>query len=210
MNPVVLHDFLRRLMPHVDSARVALTGGVAIGVHGRRANGIHPRLAAADDVDFVAEGVEAVRESVTKTFLVSHFHLPQPAHPKFLVQLAEPATRLRVDFFPDALGALSRASVVEIGGIPLRVLDMCDVLEHKLHLISGASAHTPVEPKHYADARALGVICGRTVPRVDPSHLVRIARSESLDEICPRCQTSRSPAFPLASKRALFDVLGYV
>jgi hypothetical protein len=35
MNSEVLHDCFRRLVPHLDTARIALTGGVAIGLRAR-------------------------------------------------------------------------------------------------------------------------------------------------------------------------------
>jgi hypothetical protein len=110
MNSQLLHDCLRRLMSHVDPKRIALTGGVAIGIHLGVASVDGAR--AAEDVDFVADDVDAVRPTVTREFLVSHFHLPQSGYAKFLVQLVDPATRLRLDFFPDAGRVLSRASIV--------------------------------------------------------------------------------------------------
>ena len=210
MNAEVLHDCLRRLMPHVDDTRIALTGGVAIGIHLDGVHGDRARAVAAEDVDFVAESVDAVRQTATNDFLVSHFHLPQPGYPKFMIQLVDPATRLRLDFFPDTLRALIRAPVVDVAGVPLRLLGADDILAHKLKLLSGASAASPVEEKHYADAQRLGVIRGRDVPTVAASRLAGTAYSRDLDATCSRCQVSRHAGFALAPKRAIFDVLGYV
>ncbi len=209
VNTEALHDCLRRLMPHVDDARIALTGGVAIGIHLRGMRG-DSRHAVADDVDFVAEGVDAIRQTVTADFLVSHFHLPQPGYPKFLVQLADPATRLRLDFFTDALRAVNRAPVVDVAGVSLRMLEANDILDHKIQLLSGASETRPVDEKHHADAKRLGLLCEREVPTVSASHLVSTAHSRDLDATCLRCHVSRCAGFPLAPKRAIFDVLGYV
>jgi hypothetical protein len=205
-----LHDCFSRLQPHVDSTQIALTGGVAIDIHARASNAHRARSRVAEDIDFVAESIDAVRPSVTNDFLVSHFHLPQPGYPKFLVQLVDPLTRLRVDVFPDSLRALRRAPAVSIGSYSLRVLDAETLLAHKLRLVSGSSAVNPVEEKHYADVQWLGAICGRVVPSLPASHLVRPAYSHDLEELCLRCQVSRRDGFPLAAKRAIFDVLGYV
>ena len=205
-----LHDCLSRFLPHVDSTQIALTGGVAIGIHAGAANDHRARSRAAEDIDFVAESIDAVRPSVTSDFLVSHFHVPQPGYPKFLIQLVDPLSRLRVDVFPDSLGALSRASTVTIGGVSLRMLDAETLLAHKLQLVAGASALSPVEEKHDADVQRLGAICGRDVPTLPASHLVRAAYSRDLEEVCLRCEVSRRDAFPLAAKRAIFDVLGYI
>jgi hypothetical protein len=40
----------------------------------------------------------------------------QPGVPKFMVQLVDPVTRIRVDIFPDLVGSLTRSRGVEIGG----------------------------------------------------------------------------------------------
>lgn len=210
MNPGALHDCLRRLMPHVDAARVALTGSLAVGMHVDAPHRDRTRALAAEDIDFVADDPGAVRQTVTNDFLVSHFHLPQPGYPRFLIQLVDPATRLRLDFFPDTLRALVRARVVVVAGIPLQVLDAHDILDHKIALLSGASVASPVEEKHHADARRLGALCGRDVPPVSASHLAGTAYSQDIDEPCPRCQASRHADFPLAPKQAIFDLLGYV
>jgi len=206
----VLHDCFRRLVPHLDTARVALTGGVAIGLH----LGVSPRRRmrrlAAGDVDFVAENADVVRQTVATDFLVSHFHLPQPGYPKFLVQLVDPATRLRVDFLPDALRALNRALKADVAGIPLLVLRAQDILDHKLALLAGASAANPVDEKHYVDARQLGTVCGREVLELPASHRSTTSYSRDIDAACRRCEVSQCAAFPLAPKRAIFDILGYV
>jgi hypothetical protein len=210
MNSGGLHNCLTRLIPHVDAARIALTGGVAIGMHIASVHADSTRAAAAEDVDFVAESVTAIRPTVTSEFLVSHFHLPQSGYPKFLVQLVDPVTRLRLDFFPDTLQALGRALVVDAAGVPLRMLGVDDILEHKIRLLSVAVGEAPAEKKHYVDAVRLGAICGRDVLSLAAVPLVSRAFSQDLDATCPRCQASRSAAFSLAPKRAIFDILGYV
>jgi len=127
MNSDVLNACFRRLVPHLDTARVALTGGVAIGLHLGVTRRDRIRCPIAGDVDFVADDADVVRPTVTTDFLVSHFHLPQPGYPKFLIQLVDPGTRLRLDFFPDSLRALKRARVAAIAGVQLRVLEAQDI-----------------------------------------------------------------------------------
>lgn len=210
VSPERLRAALARLVPHLDRGRIALAGGVAAGVHlgarcGERAPGIEAR-----DVDLVAAGVDAVRPTVTDHFLVSHFHLPHPGYPKFLVQLADPVSRLRIDLFPDALDAVRRAEVIDVAGTPIRVLRANDILEHKLATLAKASAAGPVDPKHLDDARRLAAVRGRAVPPVAGSHLRVAEYTRDADTVCARCETSRCEAFPLAPKREILDVLGYV
>jgi hypothetical protein len=205
-----LSGCLHRLTPHLDVARVALTGGVAIGLRCDSDDGPRGRLDTAEDIDLVAACPDGVRPTVGTDFLISHFHRPQPGYPKFLIQLVDPMARLRVDVFPDSLHALSRASVCDVAGIPMQVLQANDILDHKITLLSGASPTKPIDPKHYADAKLLGHACGRDVPADLASHLAHDAYSRDLDAPCARCDASRCDEFPLASKRAIFDVLGYV
>ena len=209
MSSAALHACFRRLLPHLDAERIALTGSIAIGLHLDRSPHRRARL-AANDVDFVADDADAVRSSVTTDFLVSHYHLPQDAYRKFLIQLVDPISRIRVDFFPDALGALSRAQVTDVAGVPLRVLEAQDLLAHKLALLLGASATNPIDEKHCLDAQQLGAMVGRDVPPLPPSDLGRTTYSQDTDARCRRCEVSHCANFPLAPKTAILAILGYV
>src|SRR5262245_41193360 len=124
MDSQLLRDCLRRLLPHVDATRIALTGGVAIAMH----------------VDTPDDG--------------------------------------------QARGFAAQ--------------------------LSKASAETPVDEKHYMDATRLGAICGRDVPTLATSYLAKTLYSQDIHERCLRCEVSRDDAFPLATKRAIMDILGYV
>src|SRR5262245_28694851 len=154
-----------KLLPHVCERDVAITGGVAIEL-GLAAAGCPASRAALADLDLVASRVDAVASSVAEVFLVSHYHVVQPGVPKFMVQLVDPESRIRVDVFPDLTGSIARATAVRFGARLVNVLSLADVLEHKLLTLSTASAANPVDPKHAADARALGNLLGRTVPPV--------------------------------------------
>src|SRR5262245_21750493 len=89
-----------RLASHVDRARIALTGGVAIQLGLAALGKRGPRTRVAD-LDFVATSIDAVTPRATGTFLVSHFHTVQAGIPKFMIQLVDPLTRIRIDIFPD-------------------------------------------------------------------------------------------------------------
>jgi hypothetical protein len=194
----------------VDTGLIALTGSVAVELHLEVTRRDRMRRFAAEDIDFVAYDAKAVRPTVTSDFLVSHFHLPQPGYPKFLIQLVDPATRLRLDIFPDSLRALKRANVLNVAGVPLRVLKAQDILGHKLALLSKASAASPVDKKHYADAKRLGTICGHEAPPLPASHVARAFYSQDTEAKCPRCEISQCTVFPLAPKTAILDILGHV
>jgi hypothetical protein len=200
---------LTRLLPHLDCEDVALTGGVAIALR-LAARGLRRQQQAVGDLDFVTRRFEAVRPGVTAEFLVSHFHQPQPEYPKFLIQLADPVSRLRIDIFPDLVGSIRRAAVCEIAGAQVRVLDPDSILDHKLATLAMASTLRPVDEKHYRDAVLLGNVCGREIPSVPSAHLCNEDYSHDLAARCPRCDASLDAAFLLAPKQRIFDVLGYV
>jgi hypothetical protein len=105
---------------------------------------------------------------------------------------------------------LNRAPVRDVAGVALRVLRAQDILDHKLTLLAGASAASPVDDKHYVDARRLGTVCGREVLELPASHRSTTSYSRDIDAACHRCEVSQCAAFPLAPKRVIFDILGHV
>jgi hypothetical protein len=193
-----LEGCLERLRPHLEPGAVAIAGGVALE---RALPGRRDRLA---DLDLVAARREAVRATITGDFLVIHLHLPQPGYARFLIQLVDPTTRVRIDVFPDRPdrgGAIGRAR-----GAPLPLVGPEDLLARKLETLAGDG---PVDPKHHADAVALAAHLGRPAPPTPP-RLAPNVYSTDVDERCRRCAASLDPAFPLAPRRQVFALLGYV
>jgi hypothetical protein len=172
--------------------------------------GLPSRRGKVDDIDFVALGPDSIRPSVTSDFLVSHYHLPAPGYPKFLIQLVDPSAKLRLDVFPDTYAVLPRAVTVRVAGVDLLVLRLEDILDHKLAILANSSEDHPADPKHLQDAELIAGMCGRTVPAIDPSRLASAVYSRDSARECTRCNASRSAAFPLAPKQDIMDILGYV
>ena len=196
---------LARLTPHLDSDAVALTGGVAMRL-GLSALGLQfPRQGLAD-LDFVATSLDAVRSTAAASFLVSHYHVAGPGVPKFLVQLVDPESCLRIDIFPDLAGSIATAQITAIGPHRVRVLTLASVFEHKLQTLSGASSAHPIDPMHLHDAQVLGVALGRAVPEVAATSM-KLDVYDGEDRGCARCDLSRSAAWPLASKERVFQVI---
>lgn len=200
---------LARLMPHFSRERVALTGSVAmeLGLAARGLKGLRERIA---DLDLVVTDPSAIVVSVAESFLVFHYHLPQSGVPRFMLQLVDPVTRLRVDVFPDLAGSLSRAQDVDIGGQSMKILCLEDIFDHKVQTIRKASATKPVDPKHVRDAQILGGVLGRAVPRFLSGSVAKDIYGNQGDFYCPRCDLSKSASFPLAPRRTIFDLLGWV
>jgi hypothetical protein len=198
---------LARLLPHLRHEHVAMTGGVAIQLGLADLGRAGSRRAIAD-LDFVARSVDAVLPSVADGFLVSHYHVAQPGVPKFMVQLVDPTSGIRVDVFPDLVGSLARARLISIGAQLVKMLTLEDILEHKLLGLSKASPANPVDPKHADDAHALGKLLGRAIPALAEGSLVEDVYGVD-DDFCQRCQLSSNPGFPLAPKDEIFSLLGW-
>ena len=199
---------LARLLPNLRENDVAITGGVAIQI-GMAELGRQGSRETIADLDMVAGSLDAVSSNVAEDFLVSHYHVVQPGVPKFMVQLVDPVTRIRVDIFPDLVGSLTRSRGVKIGGHLTRMLALEDILEHKRLMISKASPTNPIDPKHADDAEALGKLLQRSVPAVARGSLVDDVYGTDADLACRRCELSRRSGFPLAPKNEIFSLLGW-
>lgn len=197
-----------RLMRHVCRDDVAITGGVAIQF-GLAALGYSGSRTSIADLDLVASRLDAVAASVSEHFLVSHYHVPEPGFPKFMIQLVDPISRIRVDIFPDLVGSIRTACTFTIGEQPVNVLHLRSIFDHKLLTISKASSTRPVDPKHDHDARVLGAIFGHEVPVASAGSFVKDVYGGEADLACRRCEMSRNPGFPLAPKNQIFDLLGW-
>jgi hypothetical protein len=134
-----LSGCLDRLAPHLQLNAIAITGGVGIqiGLTDLHLESTRDRVA---DLDLVATSVDAVRVSVVSQFLVSHYHVVGPGVPKFMIQLVDPLSRIRIDVFPDLVGSIADARATEIGDHSIRVLPLERIFEHKVHALSRASA----------------------------------------------------------------------
>ncbi len=200
-----------RLAPYLDLARVAITGGVAIDIHIGTANRhLREPDEPAQDLDLIADAADVISAGVIDEFLVSHFHLPQPGYRKFLIQLVDPMTGVRVDVFPDSFGLVPSARRCAVAGLLVGVLGPCALLEHKLAILAGASTECRVDAKHHADVVLLAEYCNHPMPTVPASVLERPRYSRDLDATCVRCEASRRVGFPLADKHRILGILGYV
>jgi hypothetical protein len=199
---------LSRLLPHLRRDAVAITGSVAMEIGLARAG--HPGLRRTiTDLDCVATDLDAVFPGVASAFLISHYHVPQPDAPKFMVQLVDPVARIRIDIFPDLAGSIEQAQTVTIGDHLVKVLTLESIFDHKARTLAKASKVRPVDPKHQQDAQVLQDIVSGDVPAVAPDALLREVYGGAADLTCRRCEISRHERFPLASRQEIFDILDW-
>jgi hypothetical protein len=201
---------LDRLMPHVagEDGTLAVTGGAGIQLGMARLGRQGPRSTLAD-LDLVAATIAIIHPSVVGSFLVFHYHAVGPGVPKFMIQLVDPVTRIRVDVFPDLTGSLMDARPIAIGRHTIHVLPLERILEHKLRTLARASSEAPVDPKHLRDARALATVLGREMPSVAEAALAGDVYGIEAERLCERCHLSADLRWPLAPKERIFEILGW-
>ena len=199
---------LDRLTPHLQMNRIALTGGVGIQI-GLAALG-HPDVRhRVADLDLVATSLDAVSSSVVDRFLVSHYHGVRPGVPKFMIQLVDPESRIRIDVFPDVAGSIADARTIHIVQHAMPVLRLHSIFEHKIQTLVRASPEEPIDPKHVHDALSLGAVLSRPVPEVTAAALAPDVYGIDAEWSCNRCALSLHPAWPLAPKERIFELLGW-
>lgn len=201
--PTRAQECLYRLLPHLSPRGFAITGSLAMHLHGLQ----HRRVL---DVDVVAEELAVVQPSAAGSFLISHYHQPTRNSPKFMVQLVDPHSRYRVDIFPDLEGSIGRSTAHALIDQSIFVLSEADILRHKLQTLRESRRDQPVDPKHLDDMRVLAGTLGEATPDFSSLHLQREEFAMDTTQTCARCRESQSSAFPLAPKREVFKVLGYV
>jgi hypothetical protein len=203
-----LSGCLDRLTPHVRLNGVAITGGVGmqLGLAGQGLQGPRDQVA---DLDLVAASIDAIASGIVQQFLVSHYHAVRPGVLKFMIQLVDPVSRIRIDVFPDLLGSLGKARTIAIGKHSIQVLPLDKLFEHKVQTLSRASQSAPSGPKHVHDAQVLAGVLGRAVPAVVDEALAPDTYGIEADWSCERCRLSSHPDWPLALKNRIFELLGW-
>ena len=78
-----------------------------------------------------------------------------------------------------------------------------------MQTLARASPAAPINPEHVGDALGLGAILSRSVPAVASDALAPDVYGIDADWSCSRCELSRHPAWPLAPKRRIFELLGW-
>src|SRR4029450_10390345 len=81
------------------------------------------------------------------------------------------------------------------------------IFEHKIQTLMRASPAAPIDPKHVQDALSLGAVLSRPVPEVTAAAVVPDVYGNDADWSCNRCALSLHPAWPLAPKERIFELL---
>ena len=225
---------LSKLAQHLDE-QVVITGSIATGWHllkgGRRFE--KRRL---NDIDTVAvTGLSIIHPSLSKDFLINHFH-PYREKGKVLLQLVDEEHATRMEIFTPVSDSLAERLVdCAIGDLPCRIVSAEDCLAKLLSIIYSVIEGRPVDPKYVEQLDLLSTVVDRTVIRkvwgdyrkenqhtdfddateaiklsiaANPNLLQATSYCQDINFVCEWCYESE--LFPIASRSKIYEILGYV
>lgn len=225
---------LSKLMRHTDEP-VVITGSIAAGWHLLK-SGRRPKKRRLNDIDTVAvKGLSPIRPSLSRDFLINHFH-PQRERGKVLLQLVDEEHGTRTEVFTAVSDSVAeRLTDCVIGGLSCRIISAEDALAKLLSIIHAVIEDKPVDPKyveqfellreaadmtaagkvwrdyrkenHHSDFEAAVEIVNLRI-KANPKLLQATTYCQDINFACEWCHESDS--FPIASRHRIYDVLGYV
>lgn len=215
------------------SEPLLVTGGLAVAWH-LSVCGINMRTRPFNDIDAMIEDESHIRASLTRQFLVAHYH-PSHRRGRILLQLADEETRSRIDLFtPASISLAERSRPVGMGDGRCRIVAAEDLAARLLCVLCQVVAGRTVAPKYYeaftllAGVADLDLVASLWREYRDDWHAddlreaitrVREAVAQNPDLLqpevygqadrlaCPRCRESE--AFPLAPPSKIYEVWGY-
>lgn len=215
-----------------DLAQLVLTGGLAIELH-RLDRGLAAQPRRLNDIDFLADTLEAIPKGLAGTMIFRHVH-PHDPPGKTLLQAVDLETAVRVDVFRACGNSIARATSIEIEGSELRMISVEDLTARIARLCMDLAHDMPIPAKHAHDfLRVLPLVEIDVMGTVWQehrrlSHPVSFAEtaillsnlidtrkdlqilsrhSRDANEHCSRCEATA--AFPLADARRVLSLLGY-
>lgn len=148
-----VEGLLGGVLPHIDLAKTAVVGGVAIAHHAAEQGVAYPKR-PLNDLDLIVSDQAGIRLSVTETFRIAHHHHTDAGG--FYFSLVEPNLRASIDVFggPDTLWP-DDSPTVTWNGHTIRISGIEDQLAKTIIDISRISADKKVDPKQFDDATTL-------------------------------------------------------
>lgn len=227
------HGSLSKLARHLKEP-VVLTGGIAVGWH-LLGNGAQREKRHLNDIDIVVEGLSGLCSSLSKHFLIAHFH-PTRERGKILIQLVDEEYRTRIDLFtPSSNSLIERLLPSVLGNVACRFVSIEDLLSKLLSIIYPAMRNEPVEPKYVEQFRLLSALAVpdrirevwleyrkesqpsdfeeaaeavRLSLKRNPGLLQTARYCQDINYECPWC--CESEVFQLAPRARIYKILGYV
>lgn len=151
-------SFLRKFLKHIKPGKAIICGGLATRWHLAMYGRNFPKR-TFNDLDLLIERSEDIKASITKDFLIYHFH---PANPHdrvepeyFFYAFIDQETGLKADVFPYRWSAPRRFKTAYFEGKPIKVVGIEDQLIQCLYDVSRISSDMKVDPKQLTDVHTL-------------------------------------------------------
>ncbi len=224
---------LAKLTRHLEEP-VVITGSIALSWHLLK-NGLRRKKRRLNDIDMVVESLPILRPSLSKEFLIRHFH-PQRGGGRILIQLVDEEHRTRIDVFtPSTRRLTERLTNFAIGDLSCRVVSAEDLSAKLLSVIYTVTNGEPVEPKYVEHFRALSALADsgmagevwreyrkesqplefeeaaeavKLCAAANPELLQAGQYSQDVNQACSWCRESE--LFPLAPRSKIYEILNYV
>ena len=227
------HGALAKLARHLEEP-VTITGSLAMSWH-LLENGRRIKRQRLNDIDVVVEDLASLRPSLSRDFLIRHFH-PTRGGGRILIMLIDEEHATRIDVFTPTTSTLRRRLTdFAIDDIACRVVAAEDLSAKLLSVIYPVTKGEPVEPKYVdrfhllstlVDPATMNVVwreyrradqlpdfaeAAEAVERsiIDQPGLLQAGRySQDINQACSWC--CQSEQFPLAALSKIYAIMGYV
>ena len=220
-----------KLSPYLDKS-LLVTGSYAVEYAVRTCGGPATEL-KLNDIDVVAPmGLQELGQGLGAAFLVNHFH-PKRELGNVLLQLIDPSTATRIDIFTPRSASIRSRSTVTSEKIAIVAAE--DLTARLLAIVSIVLQGRTIDPKYAVSFQRLieigdlekaaelwpeyrkpsdppffdtAVTAVQAVLKQQPQLLKPTEYSQDLSHRCEWCIPDAS--FPLADKRAVFELIGHV
>ena len=143
--------FLKKLFPYLNLNQCSIVGGLAIRHHLSEKRIKYP-VRPFNDIDLIAEKIDAVSAEVSKDFLVYHYHPLQ--NNSFYVVLLDKFLKIKVDIF-DYDPPLEDPITVKLFDYKIKMRGLEDQLVKTVFDIQRISEENNVDPKQFQDTELM-------------------------------------------------------
>lgn len=147
----LVDSFLQKLLPHLADQKFMIVGGLAIRYYLDQF-GISYPIRDFNDIDIKIESSDVLLPSVTKDFLVYHYHLS--ANGSFYIVLVDPETKIKIDIF-DMTIKNEHSIKVPFHEYKLKIVRLEDQFVKTIYDIERISEDKKVDPKQFVEAELL-------------------------------------------------------
>lgn len=222
---------LEKLLPYLTPGQFALVGGIAIRYYLIQ-KGINYPIRPFNDLDMIVQSTAVLSPSVTKDFLIYHYH-PQ-TEGSFYIALVDPRSRTKIDIFSYDPAPEKLVSVF-FKRQQVNLVSIEDQLVKTALDIRRVSKDAKVDPKQFSDAKLLERIAkmdkaeviwnkkyfdkfhsslsdtikqAQEIAKEHPSWLKEKPFRKPKPYVCKDCYSTDD--FPITSMEDIYQLLGYV